>query len=243
MKTWTGALSVTSALFLAFACADDDHPTPGETGGAGGEAGRSSETGGTASTGGSQTTGGSSNNGGAGAEGGAGDQGGAGGAPITCEPPEPPSVSGGDAGGAGGAAGAGGVSSVGGSGSDLGGGGGSGGESATGALAIEGSYVDEYMGHHVVTSSAWTSSGAVYHISAFNNAQHWVVARNDQANGFFPCLWSRFDWTEKGGVLYYCTTAYNAESEEAALAAPAANASDPEATGCGNFPWTSLTAE
>jgi hypothetical protein len=239
------AFSVASALFLAFACADDDKPTSDSTGGAGGEAG-AGDTGGTASSGGSRTTGGSRNTGGSAGEGpGGADSGGGGqgGAPITCDPPEPPASGSGDAGGAGGAAGAG---SVAGAGGDNAAGTGAGGV-ASGELAIEGSYADGFGGHQVITGSSWTSAsdfgGAVYHIAAYSNREHWIVARNDQTNSFNPCLWSRFDWTEQGGVLYYCQAAFAAESEEAARAVPASDASDPATKGCGSFPWSALTPE
>jgi hypothetical protein len=220
MKTRILVFSVASALCFALACGDDDDANgSGNTGGvgtSGGEAGNAAETGGTTHTGGVNA-------------GGAGDAGGAGGAPITCEPPEPPSVSS-DAGGAGGAGG--GAPS-----------GGAGGAVASG-LAIEGSYVDNWDGHHTVTSSTWSSGDTVWHIAAFDNAAHVIIAQNDQGNMYSPCLWSRFDWTEVGGVLYYCQTAYGAESQAAALATPASDASDPATTGCGGtFPWTSLTAE
>ena len=247
MKPWMSAFSVASALFLAFACADDDKPFSDSTGGAGGESG-AGDTGGTASTGGAKTTGGSSNTGGSAGEGqgGGGDSGGGGqgGAPITCDPPEPPTSGSGDAGGAGGASGA---SSVAGAGGDRAGGNGAGG-AVSSELAIEGSYTDSFMGHQVITGATWTSTsdfgGAVFHIASYSNVEHWVVARNDQTNDFNPCLWSRFDWTEKAGVLYYCQAAYAADSEEAARAVPASDASDPASKGCGgSFPWTALTPE
>jgi hypothetical protein len=138
---------------------------------------------------------------------------------------------------AGGAGGTGGATNSGG-----GDAGGAGGALASG-LAIEGSYMGEFMDHYTVTSSTWSSGGSVYHIAAFDNAEHWIVARNDQANLYNPCAWSRFDWTEADGALYYCTTAFNAVSEEAARATPAADASDPATQGCSGFAWSKLTPE
>jgi hypothetical protein len=245
MKAWMSAFSVASALLFAFACADDDKPTSDSTGGAGGEAG-AGDTGGTASTGGSKTTGGSNTGGSAGEGSGGADSGGGGqgGAPIMCHPPEPPVSGNGDAGGAGGAAGAGSVAGAAGDGA----GGNSAGGAVSGELAIEGRYSDGFGGHQVITGSSWTSAsdfgGAVYHIASYSNREHWIVARNDQTNDFNPCLWSRFDWTEQGGVLYYCQTAFAADSEEAARAVPASDASDPATKGCGgSFPWSVLTPE
>jgi hypothetical protein len=243
MNTWMKAASFASALCLAFACGDDDdnqagtggsHSTGGSAGNPGtggkGSAGES-PTGGATSEGGANTGGSTleagAGAGGAGAASGAGGttpEGGAGGK-IACEAPPPPIV--GDAGGAGGGAGA----------------GGEGGASASGQLAIVGAYTDNFSGSHTVTSSEWVSGSSTYHISAFSNAAHFIVAQNDQGNTYNPCLWSRFDWTEANGKLYYCATAYNAVTEAAALATPAADATDPETGGCGSFQWTELTPE
>jgi hypothetical protein len=216
---------LSSALCWAAACADGDDNSDGSggSGGLAGSGGGGTQTGGTpqggAGTGGTQ----------AGGAGGAAGEGQAGTPGITCEPPEPPLV------GAGGASGAGGAGS--------GAGGEAGAPLISSGLAIAGSYVDNWDGHHMISSVAWTGGGSAYHIAAFDNAERWIVAQNDQRNEFNPCLWSRFDWTEADGVLYYCLSAYNAESQAAALATPAADSSDPATKGCGalpGFPWTSL---
>ena len=85
----------------------------------------------------------------------------------------------------------------------------------------------------------------MWHVGAFSNAQRWMVARNDDANPFFPGAWSRYDWVEVGGVTYYCQTAYGEASEAAARAVPAADPTDPTTGGCGGtwpggFAWTDL---
>ncbi|MGC4087161.1 MAG: hypothetical protein QM756_04505 [Polyangiaceae bacterium] len=196
----------------------------------GGKASGGSSSGGTGGAGGTGDAGGGAGGTGGVVDGGAG---GFGGEPaVTCEPPPPPVV-----GGEGGAGGAGGGSSV---GTEAGAGGGNG--TSTG-VAIAGSYHDAW-GHYVISNAAWVNDSSTYHISRFDNAQHFVIARNDQGNGFSPCLWSRFDWTRVGGKLYYCQSAYGAVSEAAALATPAADPSSPTTGGCGGgFPWSELSAD
>jgi hypothetical protein len=177
--------------------------------------------GGSAGKGGSGGKGGTSSSGGSAGEGEGGTpepgSGGGGGAPepVTCQAPTPPDVGEGGAGGGGAASGE--------------------------ALEIVGTYVDNFDSDHEITSATWTNFG-VYNISQFDNEARYVIAQNDESNGSFPCLWSRFDWTLDGEDLYYCQSAYNAESEEAALEAEPADPEDLD-KGCGGFEWSQLTAE
>ena len=69
-----------------------------------------------------------------------------------------------------------------------------------------------------------------------------AIARNDESNMSSPCAWSRFDWAYDGDDLYYCQSAYAAESEEAALDSEPADAEDLE-KGCSGFPWSQLTPQ
>lgn len=99
---------------------------------------------------------------------------------------------------------------------------------------------------HTVSDARWTQTYAVgapsaFDVSQYANAGHYLIALNAAENEYFPSLWSRFDWTVAAGITYYCQTAYNAATEAAALATPAADASDLDA-GCGNFSWSVLTA-
>ena len=67
-----------------------------------------------------------------------------------------------------------------------------------------------------------------------------LVAQNDSGNEWSADLWSRFDWTENEAGLWYCQTAYGAESEEAAMMTEAPDATDPANSGCGSFSWSKL---
>lgn len=114
------------------------------------------------------------------------------------------------------------------------------------ALEIIGRYMDDFDTSHVITETEWTSRSSygttVSHISQYDNEQDFVIAQNDSEKSWNPDKWSRFDYTVKNGDIYYCQTAYNAETEEAALATPAADKTDPTTKGCGDYnsPWTKL---
>jgi hypothetical protein len=113
------------------------------------------------------------------------------------------------------------------------------------APEIAGRYSDAFGGSHTVTATRWEQSGEGY-ASGFaftlvNNAEDWAVAQNDATNEFSPNLYSRFEWVEVGGVLYYCQSAFDAATEEAAIESARPARSDPATTGCGTFPWSALT--
>ena len=113
-------------------------------------------------------------------------------------------------------------------------------------IAIAGVYADPYGTTVTITDTAWTLSfgaygDSVHHITQFDNTQQFAVASNDAANSYFPGDWSRFDWAEYKGELYFCQSAYNAPDEATALATPRADDRDPTRNGCGSFAWTLLT--
>jgi len=124
-------------------------------------------------------------------------------------------------------------------------GGGSGGESGEllAPLSIAGSYEDDFGGTYTITSSQWLNPPAVYHISAYDNEERWIVAQNDEGNMYGPCRWSRYDWVTTAEGLFYCTTVYDAETEQEAREAEAPDASDPAEGGCNNFAWSQLTPQ
>lgn len=103
-----------------------------------------------------------------------------------------------------------------------------------------GVWVDDYGGAHEVDHQTVRDDYGTFHVLRFDAAERWLLARNDAANEFNAGLYSRFDWVEVGGVLWYCQSAFDAASEEDALAA-SANADDPATGGCGGFPWSQLT--
>jgi hypothetical protein len=110
--------------------------------------------------------------------------------------------------------------------------------------AIVGSYADSWGGVHKVDPYRWImgsgASASVYVFTQFDNDAMYAIAQNDDANEYSPGLWSRFDWTEYEGNLYYCSTAYDAASEQDALDTPRADDTDPTSGGCGSFAWSQL---
>jgi hypothetical protein len=108
-------------------------------------------------------------------------------------------------------------------------------------LEIVGTY-DDGFGTHEITADTWTIDGtAVFHIVDFDNEAGFVIAHNDEENEYGPGQWSRFDWTWSGDTLHYCQPVYEGADEAEARS----GSSDPDdlETGCGGFPWSTLTPE
>ncbi|MCS6858111.1 MAG: hypothetical protein NZM37_10410 [Sandaracinaceae bacterium] len=111
-------------------------------------------------------------------------------------------------------------------------------------IEIAGNYTDPFGGTHEITAAEWVNrfgaSVSRYHFVEVNNDMDYAIARNDPSNSYNPNRYSRFEWTRAGGNLYYCQSVYDAMTAEMARSAPRANPSNPEASGCGGFPWTRL---
>lgn len=110
------------------------------------------------------------------------------------------------------------------------------------ALAIGGTWADDFGGMHEITDITWVQTygpdAYPYTIASYDNAERIVIAEDDG-----DMTWSKFEWTYDGDdVLYYCQSAFGEDSAEDAMAAPAADPADPAASGCGGFAWSRLTA-
>ena len=118
-------------------------------------------------------------------------------------------------------------------------------DAETAPLAIIGLWADDYGGEHDIDGQRWQMgygpSASRFHVAHYDNTARWLVARNDEGNQWSPSLWSRFDWTWQADELWYCQSAFDAASEQDALAAPPADAGDPTSSGCGGFAWSRLT--
>jgi hypothetical protein len=116
-------------------------------------------------------------------------------------------------------------------------------------LELAGTYLDAFGTTHQISDAAWTQSAEGpypfelnFEVLSYDNADQYLVAVNGPDNGYFPGLFSRFDWTGGDGAFAYCQTAYAAEDEQAALDTPRADSDDVE-TGCGGFSWTELSPQ
>jgi hypothetical protein len=111
-------------------------------------------------------------------------------------------------------------------------------------LSIEGEWLDQYMTTHMVDENTWETSddygaSALYLIEFIDEEGEYVVAQNDSGNEYYAGLYSRFDWMWDGDALFYCQTAFDAESADAADSASGSDRGDP-ATGCSGFSWTHM---
>lgn len=113
-------------------------------------------------------------------------------------------------------------------------------------IEVAGSWTDNYGSDHEIDNETWVSGGfgysSTYWVGEFDNDANYVVAQNDSENDWNADKWSRFDWTEADadGTWYYCQTAYDAETMDDALNTPAADSGDLD-SGCGGFPWSSMS--
>lgn len=108
--------------------------------------------------------------------------------------------------------------------------------------AIVGTYTDDYGGGHTVTAKEWVMDGAIegrFDLLELSNEQRYVLAENAGTNPYSAGLYSRFDWADIHGELYFCQTVYDAASLADARDATPPDEVDPD-SGCGGFAWSKL---
>ncbi len=118
------------------------------------------------------------------------------------------------------------------------------------ALEIAGSWFEDFGDGtgitHNIDEDSWDQlsdfGDSLFAIDSYDNPGRWVVALGDANNEFNPNLYSKFNWAwdDDSDVLYYCTAVFDAQTVEAAQAAPDADSAD-LMTGCGGFPWSRLS--
>jgi hypothetical protein len=120
-------------------------------------------------------------------------------------------------------------------------------DAADDAPALSGWFEDAWGSFHSVDETEWVTvsdfGNSTYAVAGWDNEAGWIVAQNGADNAWNAGLWSRFDYVEDGdGGHYFCQAAFDAASQADAEAAPASDATDPTAGGCGTFPWTQMSA-
>lgn len=109
---------------------------------------------------------------------------------------------------------------------------------------VLGEFEDDYGIRYSISDSLWHQRpNARYEVAAWHPESRTLVARNGDGNPSERGLWTRIDWIELEDMEPYawafCLTKYDAETREAATAAPAADGSNPR-TGCGGFPFSRM---
>jgi hypothetical protein len=117
-----------------------------------------------------------------------------------------------------------------------------GGAGGAGAEEIFGDWTDQYGSTYSIDEDIIDAGYGDYHTVGISGGGQYIIAQNDEANGYYPCLFSRFDWYVDDDGTYLCQRAYGEDSVEGALAVPAADRGN-LVTGCNGFPWSTLTPQ
>ena len=108
----------------------------------------------------------------------------------------------------------------------------------SGGLEITGVWASNFGFEETITDTTFNGTP----IATFDNAANVLITRNPDDAEFNPGQFSRIVWTDvQGDFFHYCFVEFALPTLEDALASDAtADASDPDAGGCGNFAWTRL---
>lgn len=111
------------------------------------------------------------------------------------------------------------------------------------ASEIRGRYLSSFGGMETITSTIWVQYGSPMGMIDWSDTSNWVVTQNDANAEYYPSLFNKIVYTETStsGSFYYCTVDYAlADADAARSSSMTADATNPETTGCGTFPWTRL---
>ena len=109
---------------------------------------------------------------------------------------------------------------------------------------VLGAFRDDYGSTYRLSDSLFEHlPRSRYRIVEWHPAEQFFIAQNDRSNPGEPGLWTRLDWVQLSAMAPwewgFCLTAWNAATEAAARATPAADGSNPR-TGCGGHPFTRM---
>jgi hypothetical protein len=117
-------------------------------------------------------------------------------------------------------------------------------------IEIQGTWTSNFGGEETISNTSWSSAYDAETVVAskvvyYNNTTNTAVVQSAEDASFFANTFSKHVWTEiSDNSVYYCIVAYAKSTQEEALqAAETADATSPETSGCGGFPWTKLTRQ
>jgi len=109
---------------------------------------------------------------------------------------------------------------------------------------IKGQFIDDYGISYSVSDTLFTQHpSALYHIIEWNNAEQYLLVKNDAGNPTEKGLYSRIDYMKFMGMepftWGFCLTVYNAPDIASAKKASPAKRTEPK-TGCNGFPFSRM---
>ena len=109
---------------------------------------------------------------------------------------------------------------------------------------LKGNFVDDYGIRYEITDTMFQlGSSARYHVLRFDDAEQFLITRNDAANPGEAGLYTRIDVMQFQGMAPFkwgfCLTRYDAPDTATAVAAKPADRLNPK-KGCNGFPFSRM---
>lgn len=106
-------------------------------------------------------------------------------------------------------------------------------------IAVVGKWDSNFETKETINAKLWDKMNLI----EFNNTERWAITQNAEDSEFDPGKYLRIVWTPVvDNSFYYCMVDFGLDSADAARSSTKmADDSDPEKSGCGEYPWTKLT--
>ena len=114
-------------------------------------------------------------------------------------------------------------------------------------LEIIGEWKDNYETSHSITQGAWSQAGEGWSLNEiivkFDNDTNIVITQNAPDATSNPGKFNKTIWTDiSDNVFYSCTLVFSKDTlAELESVTESADSSDPENSGCNNYPWSKLS--
>jgi hypothetical protein len=111
---------------------------------------------------------------------------------------------------------------------------------------VLGSFVDDYGGHHTISTNEWRQGDDDrYRIVRWNADARYLIAENNSSSPASLGRWTRIDWVRLDGIPPYtwafCFSAFQVKTAAAAESSVVAK-TDIARTGCNGYPFTRMRA-